>query len=92
MLLTTTTLTMLCSFAGLLTNADFGEGLAHWTPNDERAGVRYATGDEPGTATIAVAPEAAIGFPYLYQELPAHHGQYFRLRVEARGEGVRGGQ
>lgn len=67
----------------LLTNGSFEDGLNGWQSNNPAITMDAAERGGRSVARIRVEADQPVGFPYLYQDLPAEPGETFEARVEA---------
>ena len=75
----------------LLANRGFDDGLAGWQMNPGAARIEAVRIADRSAARIVVPDGAAVGFPCLYQEIPAGPGDLLQAGVEASRKNVREG-
>ena len=76
---------------GLLSNPGFASGLQGWSASSDKVLMEAVFADGRTAAQITVPADAPVGYPCLYQEVPARPRELFEARVEAMARQVRDG-
>ena len=82
---------VLCAAGNLLVNEDFEQGLDLWKVNAAGTAVKSVAIEGRTAACIAVPADAPLGWPLVYQEIPAQEGQLFDASVQAMSRNVQDG-
>lgn len=82
---------MIAASPNLLVNPSFEKGLDGWLKSTNAIHMEPVREDGRTAARITVGPTDEIGFPLIYQEVPAQEGDILSAKVNAKGKGTREG-
>lgn len=75
----------------LLANPSFQDGIEGWNQNPPQLAVHSASIDGRSALEFSIPSDVAVGYPSLYQEIPAAEGALLEARAWGRGDQVTDG-